>query len=842
MVAAALALGSLPSSGQNILSVTGNPIAGWVVIFNGQAFASSWTQSNSFTNVTVSAGLSSFGVPGQTGRAYLTRRLGPDTTPADQVASAQFAFPLEAGDVPLFTGLTLLPGRYYLSMIGNGDSGSGWSTGCPAKVDAADGVALGLDYGLFGLASYLPASSTAPQPNIFTRLKVFAETNGPASPPPIPFQSHLRAYTTPSEILLTWDPVAGADHYEVQRAGDDLRWKTAADHVTTAQFRDGDYTWFPTYYRVITVKVTGEHYVSETVSAPWYQPGVELSGLSVRPVSETSVSIDWEVNHPLRNQPGLSPGARVLLEVGLSSTELATVQWTSTYAEFGQFVLAGLAPSTAYWYRLTFTGNNDSGFTYLNQFTTRAAVPVEHTIVSVPNVSPNLVTDEDTPIAFSLVSDDPLQLPTVFTITMLPNHGTLTGEPPELLYTPSPDWDGLDVIGYSAFDGISTHAGVVIVTLRPVNDAPVALEPILAWAQEDTPGPLPLEGRELDSLDAVTGFTIVSGPEHGTFQGGLYTPDPNFSGIDHLTYRASDGRAEGNIATVRIRVEAVNDPPVASDQTVTVLQDTPTSIVLQASDPEGVLLGMFFQGLPLHGTLSAPGIEVYDANYCHGLSDLVYTPAPGYNGPDGFSYVVYDGAYSASATVAIQVISPNRPPQAVGQSVTTEFAVPLTVILSGSDPDGDPVTYSVVSGPLHGSLSGTVPGLLYTPAPGYSGQDTFRFTVNDGRLTSDLATVVIIVMREDDIPMGPSSLVAAASSGHRINLSWADRSRYEKGYRIERSADGINFKQIASVNADVSAFSDTGVQAGKSYSYRVRAYNKAGNSAYSNQASAVALP
>jgi hypothetical protein len=180
--------------------VTGNPIAGWVVIFNGQAFASSWTQSNSFTNVTVSAGLSSFGVPGQTGRAYLTRRLGAGTTPADEVASAQFAFPLETGDVPLFTGLTLLPGRYYLSMIGNGDSGSGWFTGCPAKVEAADGVALGLDYGLFGLASFLPASSTAPQPTIFTRLKVFAETNGPAPPPPIPFQAHLRAYTTPSEI------------------------------------------------------------------------------------------------------------------------------------------------------------------------------------------------------------------------------------------------------------------------------------------------------------------------------------------------------------------------------------------------------------------------------------------------------------------------------------------------------------------------------------------------------------------------------------------------------------------------------------------------------------------
>ena len=181
MISATLVFVTLPSSAENILSVTGNPAHGWVVIYNGQAFASSWTQSNSFTNVSVSAELSSFGVPGQTGRAYLTRRLGPDTTTDHEVASAQFAFPLEAGDVRLFTGLTLTPGRYYLSMIGNGDSGSGWSTGCPAKVDAAEGVTLGLDYGLFGLVSYLPGSGVAQQQNIFTRLKVFVETN--STPP-----------------------------------------------------------------------------------------------------------------------------------------------------------------------------------------------------------------------------------------------------------------------------------------------------------------------------------------------------------------------------------------------------------------------------------------------------------------------------------------------------------------------------------------------------------------------------------------------------------------------------------------------------------------------------------
>ena len=84
--------------------------------------------------------------------------------------------------------------------------------------------------------------------------------------------------------------------------------------------------------------------------------------------------------------------------------------------------------------------------------------------------------------------------------------------------------------------------------------------------------------------------------------------------------------------------------------------------------------------------------------------------------------------------------------------------------------------------------------------------------------------------------------MATPTSGHHIDLTWSDRSIYEKGYRIERSTDGVNFKQIASVNANVVAYSDGGVQASKTYVYRVRAYNKSGNSAYSNTAIATVLP
>ena len=89
-------------------------------------------------------------------------------------------------------------------------------------------------------------------------------------------------------------------------------------------------------------------------------------------------------------------------------------------------------------------------------------------------------------------------------------------------------------------------------------------------------------------------------------------------------------------------------------------------------------------------------------------------------------------------------------------------------------------------------------------------------------------------------PAAPTSLVAAAVSNSRINLSWTDNSGDESGFRIERckNPNCTNFAQIAQVGAGVTTFADTTVAKNTAYNYRVRAFNGAGNSAYSNTASA----
>jgi hypothetical protein len=95
----------------------------------------------------------------------------------------------------------------------------------------------------------------------------------------------------------------------------------------------------------------------------------------------------------------------------------------------------------------------------------------------------------------------------------------------------------------------------------------------------------------------------------------------------------------------------------------------------------------------------------------------------------------------------ITVTPANNPPVADDQTVTTEEDTSVDITLTGNDPDGDTLTYTVVDQPSHGTLSGTAPDLTYTPDDGYLGSDSFTFKVNDGQEDSAEARVRITVER-----------------------------------------------------------------------------------------------
>jgi len=94
----------------------------------------------------------------------------------------------------------------------------------------------------------------------------------------------------------------------------------------------------------------------------------------------------------------------------------------------------------------------------------------------------------------------------------------------------------------------------------------------------------------------------------------------------------------------------------------------------------------------------------------------------------------------------------NTPPVALGQDASLDEDTSLAITLAGTDNENDRLAYTVTSAPAHGTLSGTAPALVYTPAANYNGPDHFAFTVSDGKSASEPATVAIAVNPVNDAP------------------------------------------------------------------------------------------
>jgi YD repeat-containing protein len=173
------------------------------------------------------------------------------------------------------------------------------------------------------------------------------------------------------------------------------------------------------------------------------------------------------------------------------------------------------------------------------------------------------------------------------------------------------------------------------------------------------------------------------------------------------------------------------EKPKALDLSVTLDQNASKSINLKADEKSGYGSTYTFTVVtpPSHGS------------YVNG----VYTPNINYIGNDSFTYITNDGYNDSEvATVSItinDVAEPNNPPVATAQSVTLDEDSSKVITLSGTDADGDSLTYSVVTPPSHGSyVNGG-----YTPDANYNGSDSFTFKANDTKVDSEVATVSILV-------------------------------------------------------------------------------------------------
>ncbi|MBX3280416.1 MAG: tandem-95 repeat protein [Acidobacteria bacterium] len=303
----------------------------------------------------------------------------------------------------------------------------------------------------------------------------------------------------------------------------------------------------------------------------------------------------------------------------------------------------------------------------------------------------------------------------------------------------------LTLTATDALNGVTQHQIGVRVTAQ-LNRAPVA-ENLSISLDEDTSAGITLAAIDPDG-DPLS-FIIVAPPAHGSLSGGgasrTYTPAPNYNGSDSFTFKATDGALESAEATISITVTPINDPPILSvPGTQSVDENQNLSFTVSATDVD--------QGQTL--TLSASNLPT-GASFNPATGQFSWTP----NFTQAGSYQVLFGVQDNGTpplgdnkSVTINVANSNQPPTANSQSVMTSEDNAVGMTLTGSDPDGDPLNFIIVTSPAHGNLSGSGASRTYSPALNYNGSDSFTFKVSDGNLESSPATVSISITPVNDPP------------------------------------------------------------------------------------------
>jgi Bacterial Ig domain len=346
-------------------------------------------------------------------------------------------------------------------------------------------------------------------------------------------------------------------------------------------------------------------------------------------------------------------------------------------------------------------------------------------------------------LSFLLSARDIENDPLTYEIVEQPAHGTVTGTPPNIIYTAEAGYAGADRVVYRVNDGSFSSPTATVDFDVHLGARPVAL-PQNAAVTEDVSQPLTLASTDADG-DPRT-YTITSPPAHGALTGTppllTYVPEANYNGADSFAFTVHDGYQTSLPATVQLAVSSVNDAPTATPLSASVNEDGTVQLTFDGSDVDGPSsLSYYIETPPAHGSVT-------------GLSQLrTYRPTPNYHGADSFTYRAFDGtSYSPLVTVSLAVAPMPDLPTAGNGSKSFDEDTATSVVLSGFDADGDALTFAVVTPPARGTLAGTPPTLQYTPPPNYFGTQTLTYSVSANG-DSATGTVTLNVLSRNDAPV-----------------------------------------------------------------------------------------
>jgi VCBS repeat-containing protein len=324
----------------------------------------------------------------------------------------------------------------------------------------------------------------------------------------------------------------------------------------------------------------------------------------------------------------------------------------------------------------------------------------------------------------------------------------------------------------------------VTITVKGSNDAPDAVDDAKT-TDEATTALVNVVANDSDaegpfgvtSVDTTGTSGTVTDNADGTV---TYDPDGAFEYLaaggtaeDTFTYTVTDAGGLSDTATVKIKVNGINDPPVANDDAANVSEDSAgdtVSVLANDSDAESQTLTVTaVDTTGTTGTVTNNGTDVtYDPN---GAFESLTT---GQDATDTFTYTVSDGhGGTDTATVTITVKGSNDPPVAVDDAYQTLENTLLNVdvahglLANDSDPDTtDTLAVPGASAPSHGQLSLNTNGSFsYTPETDYDGPDSFNYVLSDGHGGTDTGTVNMTVVPPNAAPTADATSAGGNEDG-----------------------------------------------------------------------------
>ncbi|HEX6829487.1 MAG TPA: Ig-like domain-containing protein [Burkholderiales bacterium] len=345
---------------------------------------------------------------------------------------------------------------------------------------------------------------------------------------------------------------------------------------------------------------------------------------------------------------------------------------------------------------------------------------------------------------------------------LIPIPGTIAGQ---RLQTVLPAEPPAFVTLVSSGGGRDTEP-VTVVATAAANQAPVA-NPDTATTAEDTPVNIPVLANDTDADGNVLTVTGVSGATNGTATVNAdgtvrFAPALNFNGTGSFNYAISDGNGGTASSSVTVTVTAVNDAPLAVNDSATTATNTAVTINVLAndSDPDNIPPAAANAGLTVSAvTQPANGTVVIN----NPATSVRYTPNANFSGTNTFTYTVSDGSLTATATVTVNVQAgvdldiarftvPNngrvgRALSAVSINVNNGGTVnaPRTATLTGTQNGVQVYNRSLqVSDPVGG---GTSQFAFPAFTPTATGNITWRVEIFDDNADVDVATGTTSVPR-----------------------------------------------------------------------------------------------